>query len=78
MRHYDWIQTFSDGIEILTGFPHGTQMWAECTIRKDKQCVLCGCDLKKEKAYRPITNRGNRMERICLECIQKMIERGSK
>ena len=44
----------------------GRQWWAKCQVRKDHKCVLTRAPIKKgEQAYRPITNKGNRYERIC-------------
>ena len=42
------------------------QLWVLCTVRKDHVCTITGKAIKKgEDAYRPITNAGNRYERIC-------------
>lgn len=54
--------------EELYGLEHirfGQQLWYTCKVRKDHICVITGKPIKKgEQAYRPITNDGNRYERI--------------
>jgi len=54
--------------EGLYGLEHirwGRQMWTICKVRKDHKCVMTEEPIKKgEQAYRPITNAGNRYERI--------------
>ena len=54
--------------EGLYGLEHirwGRQLWTICKVRKDHKCVITGVEIKKrEQAYRPITNGGNRYERI--------------
>ena len=54
--------------EGLVGLEHirwGRQLWSICKLRKDHKCVMTGKMIKKgEQAYRPITNAGNRYERI--------------
>ena len=54
--------------EGLVGLEHirwGRQLWSICKLRKDHKCVMTGAEIKKgEQAYRPITNAGNRYERI--------------
>lgn len=54
--------------EGLYGLEHirwGRQLWSLCKVRKYHKCVITGEEIKKgEQAYRPITNAGNRYERI--------------
>ncbi|GAI53761.1 unnamed protein product [marine sediment metagenome] len=60
--------------EELYGLEHirwGKQLWAMCKVRKDHVCVITGKPIKKgEDAYRPITNGGNRYERISPEFFE--------
>lgn len=50
----------------------GQQLWAlgQRKVLKKHSCVLCGRAVEKgsDAMYRPMTNRGNRMERICRPC----------
>ena len=54
--------------EGLYGLEHirwGRQLWTICKVRKDHLCVMTSKQIREgEKAYRPITNGGNRYERI--------------
>ena len=54
--------------EELYGLEHirfGRQLWSTCKVRKEHVCVITGKPIKKgQQAYRPITNGGNRYERI--------------
>ncbi len=55
----------SDGLYGLAHIRWGRQLWAKCKVRKDHKCVMTDKPIKKGKqAYRPITNAGNRYERI--------------
>ncbi len=51
---------------------YGTQVWGIANMTKKKigmPCWECRKPIGK-KAYRPITNKSNRMDRICLKCIE--------
>jgi len=61
--------------------PHwGRQMWTRCYLRKPHACAVCGRHLLVglTPVYRPITNKGNRMERICTPCVAYMVAQGAK
>ncbi len=51
---------------MLTRSRFGRQLWALAKLRQHKtsKCAMCDGPLGAE-AYRPMTNLGNRMERIC-------------
>lgn len=51
---------------IFTVSKYGRQVWslARLRSRKDNKCAVCGKPLG-DKAYMPMSNAGNRMERIC-------------
>jgi len=54
-----------DGLYGIKHIRWGRQVWTECIVRKDHSCVITNELIKKgERAYRPITNCGNRYERI--------------
>jgi hypothetical protein len=59
---------------IVTHSIFGRQCWTKAKItkrvRESRLCVMCKGPLGN-KAFRPITNGNNRMERICLECGSK-------
>ena len=52
----------------LFGLKHirwGKQLWSTAKVRKEHRCVITGKIIcKGDIAYRPITNGGNRYERI--------------
>lgn len=59
------ITKFGDGLYGLAHIRFGKQLWSICKVRKDHKCVMTGKLIKKGgQAYRPITNAGNRYERI--------------
>ncbi len=59
------LKYLSEGMVALEHIRWGRQLWSICKIRKERKCVMTGKLIKKgEHAYRPITNKGNRYERI--------------
>lgn len=66
-RHYllSSLKRISEGLYGLEHIRWGRQLWCLCKVRKDHKCVITGEHIKRgEQAYRPITNGGNRYERI--------------
>lgn len=54
-----------DGLYGLEHRRWGRQLWSIVKVRKKHRCVITGEAIKKGGfAYRPITNGGNRYERI--------------
>ena len=68
MNHYYLLyslERFGEGLYGLEHIRWGRQLWTICKVRKDHSCVITSQEIKKgEQAYRPITNGGNRYERI--------------
>lgn len=61
------IQKVSKGLIGIEHRYYGRQFWAKAKTRKNHRCVMTDTIIKKgEFAYRPITNAGNRYERIHL------------
>ena len=59
------LKQLGEGLYSLEHIRWGRQLWTICKIRKDHKCVITGKLIKKgEQAYRPITDGGNRYERI--------------
>lgn len=59
------LKKLGDGLYGLEHIRWGRQLWTICKVRKGHVCVITGKPIKKgEQAYRPITNGGNRYERI--------------
>ena len=59
------ITKIGDGLFGLEHIRWGRQIWCEAKMRKEHQCVITGATIRKgDYAYRPITNAGNRYERI--------------
>lgn len=54
-----------DGLYGLKHVRWGRQLWTIAKVRKKHHCVITGELIEKGSlAYRPITNGGNRYERI--------------
>ncbi len=74
MSHYyilDSLKQLDEGFYGLKHIRWGRQLWTICKVRKDHKCVITGKPIKKgEQAYRPITNGGNRYERIIPEFFE--------
>ncbi len=74
MSHYYLsysLKTLGEGLYSLEHVRWGRQWWTECKVRKVHVCVITGKAIKKgEQAYRPITNGGNRYERIVPEFFE--------
>jgi hypothetical protein len=70
--YFSTIERPGDGLALITHFRFGQKLWALCKTRsrKTNECVLCG-NTVGSLSYRPITNGGNRMDRICVKCVEK-------
>jgi len=65
-----------EGLLFVRHPRYGKQLWTlsiRPVTRKywDRLCTMCGQRLGYHRAYRPITNLGNRMHRICKACGEK-------
>lgn len=68
---YELIKILSPEIVVLDSFEYGTQIWVVSNLtkkHKDDNCGICTSKVGN-KAYRPTTNKSNRMIRICISCI---------
>jgi len=58
----------------LYGLEHiryGRQVWSLCKMKKPHKCIITNKDIEKgTEAYRPLTNAGNRYERISREIFE--------
>jgi hypothetical protein len=73
MTLYILVRTLSDGLVGLSSYDYGRQLWSRCKTRKQHKCRVCGGLFPVGSTmYRPLTNKGNRMERICENCIRHM------
>lgn len=63
---YKIIQIVNETMLRTTHFRWGEQLWVLAKMRTHKRdaCMICGAPVG-DLAFRPITNKGNRMERIC-------------
>jgi len=72
MREYKIARYVAKGILRVLSTYEGIQLWVLTNqpVRKNHKCVLCEKTISKgeERAYLPITNLNNRMDRICVEC----------
>jgi hypothetical protein len=52
---------------------YGVQLWSAITLRKSKACFVCEIVMPRgAPAYRPITNGDNRMDRLCVRCVEHL------
>lgn len=59
------LKQLGEGLYDLEHIRWRRQLWTICKVRKNHSCAITSQEIKKgEQAYRPITNRGNRYERI--------------
>lgn len=72
-NQYKFVEKLSEGLISLSNPVYGNQLWTSCTIKKDKECVISKVPLKGKVAYRPLTNAGNRMDRISTEEVNKLV-----
>ena len=69
---------YDAGIVRLSHLRWGNQIWCKGKIQKPFRfnCAVSRIRLKKgDEAFRPITNKGNRGDRISVAAIQKMMEK---
>lgn len=73
MRDYQ-ITVVNQGLFTTTHSEYGRQVWSRCKLRKHQgvKCAQCDTPVGAE-AFRPVTNRSNRMRRICTYCAQKAL-----
>lgn len=71
---YRFGKRLSDGLVGLSHVLYGEQLWSLGKIRKSlRECKDCGEPLPiGAVAFRPLTNVGNRMERLCVGCVDGM------
>lgn len=72
MEDYNLIGILSPEIVSLDSDKYGTQVWAVSNLtkkHKDDKCAMCEGRVGN-KAYRPTTNKYNRGDRICIQCIE--------
>ncbi len=74
MEKYNVKEILSEEIVVLESENYGVQIWSLSNLtkkHKGSSCHICG-KIVGDKAYRPATNLGNRMERICINCIKEL------
>lgn len=65
------LKKLGEGLYGLEHIRWRRQLWTICKVRKDHKCAITGkAILKGSNAYRPITNAGNRYERIISEYFE--------
>ena len=74
-KYYEYISHMGDGLEILLSLllRNKQDMWSLVKTRKYHKCMVTGDKIEKgEKAYRPVTNGYNRMDRISETGMQQL------
>lgn len=72
VKNYSFIKQLGPGLVITSHPEYGDQLWSIVRVRKNKDCLFMGYNLKGKEAYMPVTNLGNRMVRISKEGMQKL------
>lgn len=63
--HLYSIKKFCDGLFGMEHIRYGRQLWTIAKMRKEHRCIMTDSIIPKgDDGYRPITNAGNRYERI--------------
>lgn len=76
---YSVERILSDDLVVLRSLEYGSQMWTPCKVRKATLCLLCGEGIEKNVVvFRPLTNGGNRMERIHPSCLKSLAKGAGK
>jgi len=71
---YKLKEALSEELVVLESDKFKVQMWGLSRLTKRHRgdsCAICEENVG-DKAYRPATNLGNRMERICVNCINRL------
>jgi len=64
------VKRLAPGIAVLITRRGGQQMWTRVTLRKSCCCAECQLALSpRDHAFSPLTNDGNRADRLCVECV---------
>lgn len=67
-------QRLADGLYGLISLRDGEQLWSIAKLRKSTNCAICDMPmLRGSMGYRPITNAGNRMCRLCQTCVDAIV-----
>lgn len=64
---YEVVKILSDGVVAINHERYGRQLWSKSKLtkrHKNDACAICGLSVG-DTAFRPVTNKGNRYERIC-------------
>ena len=58
------------GLARILGMRYGLQLWSIQKSRKAAPCRICDDTIEAGGwSYRPLTNGNNRMDRICVKCV---------
>lgn len=72
---YTFVKILNKGLVGLSHPIFGNQLWHEVKLRKPKNCIITGANLKAgDMAFSPITNGNNRMHRISRVGIDRLIK----
>ena len=67
------------GIIVASSSGYHSQVWVRVFVRQYQHCEVCGVKFRpRTQMYRPMTNMGNRMWRVCLECVDWSIKRSQE
>ena len=76
MGRYSLVTVLTDGVVGLSSEEFGRQLWHRCSTRKVQECEMCHWKFGVgSRMYRPITNGYNRMQRLCEDCVDRLIVR---
>lgn len=69
MHPYCVVSVLNDSLVTIENYAYGCQMWTRVKLRTRKTCIQCHQDI--EYGWRPLTNKNNRMHRLCDLCATR-------
>lgn len=74
MRGYKLIERVN-ALMIRVMGPHGEQLWHLCKLRKPIVCCVTGRELEAgDHAWRPVTSKRNRGDRMTVDALFKVYD----
>ena len=72
---YHLVKVLGNKVVVLEHWQYGTAIWSTGVLRKPKSCAVCRNSLEKgTEAYRPMTNKTFRADRVCVRCMGKLTQ----
>lgn len=79
MSSYRVDRQLSDGLVALDHDQYRHNLWHRAVTRKDHRCARCAGKIScPEHCWRPITHNLNRMHRICIPCMNRLLRHAAE